>query len=201
MTKIGIFGGSFDPIHFGHVYLAIQAKDDAELDKIIFVPANLQPFKLDRKATEGKHRAEMIELAVQNYDDVLVSPYELNRDEISYTINTLNHFKKEFGSNTEIYFITGTDAFLKIDTWKNANEILSGYSFIIGSRPGYKDEELNAKIDKIKSEYGCNIILVNNTQIDISSTQLREKLKNGESVKDYINPKVERYIQENGIYK
>ena len=92
MTKIGIFGGSFDPIHFGHIYLAMQAKDEAELDRIIFVPANLQPFKLDRKATDGRHRAEMIELSVQNYDGAIVSPYELNRDEISYTVNTLNHF-------------------------------------------------------------------------------------------------------------
>lgn len=123
MTKIGIFGGSFDPIHFGHIYLAMQAKDEAELDRIIFVPANLQPFKLDRKATDGRRRAEMIELSVQNYDGAIVSPYELNRDEISYTVNTLNHFRDEFGNSAEIYFITGTDAFLKIDTWKNADEI------------------------------------------------------------------------------
>ncbi len=201
MTRIGIFGGSFDPIHFGHIYLAIQAKDEAELDRIIFVPANLQPFKLDRKATDGRHRAEMIELSLQNYDGAIVSAYELNKDEVSYTINTLNHFRDEFGNNAEIYFITGTDAFLKIDTWKNADEILSGYSFIIGSRPGYKDDELEMKIKEIKAEYGCDIIVVHNTQIDISSTELRKKLKNGESVKDYINPKVERYIQENGLYK
>ena len=201
MTKIGIFGGSFDPIHFGHIYLAMQAKDEAELDRIIFVPATLQPFKLDRKATDGRHRAEMIELSVQNYDGAIVSPYELNRDEVSYTVNTLRHFRDEFGNSAEIYFITGTDAFLKIDTWKNADEILSGYSFIIGSRPGYRDDELKAKIDELKSKYGCNIIVVHNTQIDVSSTELREKLKNGESVKDYINPKVERYIQENGLYK
>ena len=201
MTKIGIFGGSFDPIHFGHIYLAMQAKDEAELDRIIFVPANLQPFKLDRKATDGRRRAEMIELSVQNYDGAIVSPYELNRDEVSYTVNTLRHFRDEFGNSAEIYFITGTDAFLKIDTRKDADEILSGYSFIIGSRPGYKDDELKAKINELKSKYGCNIIVVHNTQIDVSSTELREKLKNGESVKDYINPKVERYIQENGLYK
>ena len=201
MHKTGIFGGSFDPVHYGHISLALAAKEEAGLDQVIFVPANLQPFKLEKKVTNGNHRYNMIKLAIKDCEGLSLSSFELDRQELSYTYSTLRHFRDIKDADDRIYFITGTDAFLKIDRWKNADEILSSYSFIIGSRPGYKEKEQGEKTAYIREKYGCDIIVVNNRQIDISSTELREKISAGLDISEYIASDVERYIKENGLYR
>lgn len=198
--KVGIFGGSFDPVHNGHVKLAVQAKDEAKLDKLIFVPAKLQPFKLDKKATDGAVRVEMLKLALRDYPELDVSSYELNRDEISYTVNTLHHFREIYGDDTEIFFLTGTDSFIKIHTWMRADEILSGFSLIVGSRPGYMEKELYEQKKSLEEKFGINIVIVNNEQVDVSSTEIREKAARGESLEGLADREVERYIRENRVY-
>lgn len=201
MTKVGIFGGSFDPIHYGHVYLAIKAKEELDLDRVIFIPAKLQPFKLDRTPADGMMRVEMIEASISHYDGATVSMYELNKDEISYTYNTLEYFQKELGEDAKLYFITGTDSLLTLDTWYMADEMLRKYNFIVGSRPGYKEAELEAKIAEITEKYGCEVIKIHNNQVDVSSSEIRERVKNSQSLDGLVNPKVERYINEHGLYR
>lgn len=200
MRRIGIFGGSFDPVHLGHVELGKDAKEQAGLDRLIFVPARLQPFKLDKKATEGFHRVNMLRLALKEYPELEVSEFELNKDDISYTINTLDHFKSIYGDDAEIFFLTGTDSFIKIHTWMRADEFLPRYSFIVGSRPGYMEEELRMQKQFIETEYGSKVIIINNTKVDVSSTEIRDRVLTGKSLAGLVDPEVERYIYDNGLY-
>lgn len=199
--KIGIFGGSFDPVHLGHTGLATDAVKQAGLDKVVFVPAKLQPFKLDKKLTSGDARMDMLRLATADMDNVEISSYELDAEGISYSYLTMRAMQEKYSKSARLYFITGTDAFLKLDTWMNAEELLTSYSYVIGTRPGYKQEELDAFIDKQRRKYGTEIININNTQIDVSSTEIRDMLRAGKSAAGLISGEVERYIRENGLYE
>ena len=201
MKKIGILGGTFDPVHLGHINLAIDAKAQAGLDKVIFVPAKLQPFKLDKNVTAGEHRLAMIKEAIDGIDGLEVSPYELEAEGISYTYLTVRAMKKRFGTDARLYFITGTDSFLKIETWKNAEELIRSCSYIIGTRPGYRKQELDICIERIRRDYNTEVINIDNTQFDISSTDIRKRLESGLPCSDLIPEKTERYITANGLYK
>lgn len=187
-------------MHNGHIGLAEDAMKLAGLDEVLLIPAKLQPFKLDKKMVSGEDRLEMIRLAVENIPGLIPCDYELRQEHISYTYKTLKGISEMESPDTEIYFITGTDAFLKIHLWMNAEELLSNYNFIIGSRPGYKDEELEQCIASIKKEYNTNIARVKNTLRDISSTEIRERLEAGQSLADLVPESVERYIIANGLY-
>lgn len=200
MRKIGILGGTFDPVHLGHIGLAKDAKELAGLDELVFIPAKLQPFKLDKKITSGEDRLAMLKLAADETSGLTVSSYELDSEGISYTYLTLRHMKELFGSDSKLYFITGTDAFLKIEYWKESRELLENYSFLIGSRPGYKEAELADCIDRIRRGYNTEIKNIKNTQLDISSTQIRERIKSGASAADLLPEKVEEYIKAKGLY-
>ena len=201
MKKIGILGGTFDPVHLGHINLAIDAKAQAGLDKVIFVPAKLQPFKLDKNVTAGEHRLAMIKEAIDGIDGLEVSPYELEAEGISYTYLTVRAMKKRFGTDARLYFITGTDSFLKIETWKNAEELIRSCSYIIGTRQGYRKQELDICIERIRRDYNTEVINIDNTQFDISSTEIRKRLESGLPCSDLIPEKTERYITANGLYK
>ena len=201
MKKIGIFGGSFDPVHNGHIGLAEDALKLVGLEEVLLIPAKLQPFKLDKKMVSGEHRLEMIRLAVEDIPGLVPCDYELKQEQISYTYKTLKAISEIYGPETEIYFITGTDSLLQIHRWKNADELLRNYNFIVGSRPGYKEDELAVCIDFLKEEYNTNVIKVDNTQFNISSTAIRQLLEAGDSLEGLMPEVVERYIIEHGLYK
>ena len=141
MKRIGILGGTFDPVHYGHIALAEDAVREANLDEVVMIPARIQPFKQDREYASGEDRFNMLALAAGKNDHVTVSRYELEQEGVSYTYLTLRHMQEFYGEDTRLFFITGTDSFLKIDTWRNAPELLTKYSYIIGTRPGYRQDE------------------------------------------------------------
>ena len=201
MRKIGILGGSFDPVHNGHIGLAVDAKKQLGLDEVLLIPAKLQPFKLDKKMVSGEQRLEMIRLAVENLPGITPCDYELQQEEISYTYKTLKAITEMEGPDTEVYFLTGTDSLLQIHRWKNADELLHNYNFVVGSRPGYKDEELKTCIEFLKKEYNTNVVKVDNNQLNISSTEIRERLVSGQGLGGLVPEVVERYILEHGLYK
>ena len=200
MKRIGLLGGTFDPVHYGHIGLAQDARRQAGLDKVLLIPAKLQPFKLDKEITCGRHRLAMVELAVAKDPGLEASDYELRQKEISYTYKTLRALSAQWGEETQICFITGTDAFLKIDRWKQAEEMLTKYSFAVGSRPGYKEAELNQCIEHLKSVYNTDIVKIQNRRRDISATEIRERLSRGASLSGLVPEQVERYIKINGLY-
>ena len=201
MRKIGILGGSFDPVHNGHIGLAADAKNQMGLDEVLLIPAKLQPFKLDKNMVSGQQRLEMIKLAVADKPGLTPCDYELQQEQISYTYKTLKAISEMEGPDTEIYFLTGTDSLLQIHRWKNADEMLRTYNFVVGSRPGYKDDELRECIEILKKEYNTNVTKVDNNQLNISSTDIRERLHSGQGLAGLVPEVVERYIIEHGLYK
>jgi nicotinate-nucleotide adenylyltransferase len=200
MKKIGIIGGTFDPVHYGHLILAEQARAEALLDQVIFMPAMVQPFKLNAKIAGGDHRYAMLREAIAGNPNFSVSTKELDSPEISYTINTLKECKAEFGADTELYFIIGTDAFLNLEKWYAAADLLEGFSFVIGTRPGYKEQELNLLVDRLKKQYGANIIEIHNSEVEISSTDIKNRIRGGKSIKYLLPEGVEEYIYKNKLY-
>lgn len=200
MKRIGIFGGTFDPVHNGHLSLAEDAAKQKSLEQVIFVPAKLQPFKLNKHVTAPEHRLAMVKAAIHGNPQFRISEYELRSPEISYTCNTLNWFKGELPAETELYFITGTDAFLNIYKWKNAEELLENYSFIVGSRPGYREEELIECIERFRKVYNTNITKIDNRRLDISATEIRQRRQQGREFGSFLPPEVERYIKQHGLY-
>lgn len=200
MKKVGILGGTFDPVHYGHLILAEQARSEASLNSVIFMPAMVQPFKLNIKSAEGDHRYAMLQEATAGNPQFSVSRKELDSPEISYTINTLEECRAEFGADREIYFIIGTDAFLSLEKWYAAKDLLEGFAFIIGTRPGYKEEERKALTTRLREQYGTKIVEIHNPEIEISSTDIKNRIREGKSIKYLVPERVEDYIYRNGLY-
>ena len=165
------------------------------------IPARIQPFKQDREYASGEDRFRMLALAAGKNDHITVSRYELEQEGVSYTYLTLRYMQEFFGEDTRLFFITGTDSFLKIDTWKNAPELLTKYFFIIGTRPGYRQEEYQEALRRITSAFRTEVISMNKTELDISATQIREMVAEGKDISGLLPPEVERYITEHGLYR
>ncbi len=201
MKRIGILGGTFDPVHYGHIALAEDAVREANLDEVVMIPARIQPFKQDREYASGEDRFNMLALAAGKNDHVTVSRYELEQEGVSYTYLTLRHMQEFFGEDTRLFFITGTDSFLKIDTWRNAEELLTKYSYIIGTRPGYRQDEYREALQRITDTYGTEVISMHKTELEISATQIRELVAAGKPIDDLVPPEVNRYIEEHGLYR
>lgn len=200
MKKIGIMGGSFDPCHRGHINLALDAARQADLTKVILMPARVQPFKIDTKTAGNNHRLNMLKAAVENIAELEVSDWEMRQEELSYTYLTMREAKRQAGDETQVFFISGTDSFLEISRWKNSEELISENRFIVGVRPGYRVDELEAEIKRLSELYGTEIIKIDNRRFHISSTEIRERLRDGKDISDLVTPGVERYIKENGLY-
>ncbi|HWQ79701.1 MAG TPA: nicotinate-nucleotide adenylyltransferase [Anaerovoracaceae bacterium] len=201
MKKIGILGGTFDPVHYGHLILAEQARAEVGLEQVIFMPAKVQPFKLNVKITGEEHRYAMLLEAIKGNAFFSVSRKELDTPGVSFTINTLQDLRAEFGVYTELCFIAGTDAFLSLENWYSAEDLLEGFTFIIGMRPGYKEQELKALITRMKAQYGTRIVEINNSEVEISSTDIKNRIREGKSIKYLLPESVEEYIHKNGLYR
>ena len=200
MRRIGILGGTFDPVHNGHIHLAEDAIREADLDEVVMIPAKIQPFKQDRKTASGEDRLQMIALAAGPDSHITVSRFELLQEGVSYTYLTLRHMREVYNGD-KLYFITGTDSLLKLDTWMNAEELLTNYAYIVGTRPGYRQDELEATMKNLRERFGTEIINLSRTQPDVSATEIRERLAKGQAVGDLVPEAVERYITEHGLYK
>ncbi|MBR0596653.1 nicotinate-nucleotide adenylyltransferase [Sinanaerobacter chloroacetimidivorans] len=200
MKKIGILGGTFDPVHYGHLILAEQARGEAGLDQVVFMPAMVQPFKLNTKIAEGHHRYAMLMKATAGNAGFAVSDLELTSAKVSYTIKTLQEYKSRLDENTTLYFIIGTDAFLSIDKWFSAEDLLKEYSFIVGTRPGYKEKELKEKVERFREIYDTQILQIKNSEVEISSSDIKDRIRKGKSIKYLLPEAVEDYIYQEKLY-
>lgn len=198
MCRVGIIGGTFDPIHLAHIYIAEEAKKKLNLDKVIFMPAGIQPLKTDKKVTEASLRLEMVQKAIEGKIGFEVSDYEIKKEGKSYTYKTLEHFYKEY---KDLYFITGADCLLDIDKWKEIEKIFSLCKFVVFTRPGYNNNELVNKKRFVEEKYNGDIILLEVLGIHISSTEIREKIINNEKVDDILPAVVLDIIKEKGLYR
>jgi nicotinate-nucleotide adenylyltransferase len=199
MKKIGVLGGSFDPVHLGHLSLAKDALVQGSLNQVIFMPVHRQPFKLDVKLASDDDRLAMLREAIKDSPGFTISDWEIKKQGVSYTYLTLRAIKDQ-NIDAKIYFITGTDTFLKINIWKNASELLEENNFIVGHRPGYREQELNECVSELKQKYEVDIKIINNTRLDISATEIRNIVARGGTISQLVPPEVERYIITHGLY-
>ncbi len=197
--SIGIFGGTFDPVHVGHLALAQSAMREVLLDKVVFVPNWIQPFKTGQAVTPGEDRLAMLEKALGPYPNMVIDEVELSHEKVSYTIDTMDYFRNA-NPNEDLYFLMGADAFFRIEEWKNASRLLREYGFVIGSRPGYEDHQLLVLIKEIQNKYGTRILMLENPLFDVSSTRLRGMAEKGEPLIGLVPRSVAEYIQENKVY-
>ena len=200
MKKIGVFGGTFDPIHLGHLYIAYEAKRKLGLDKILFIPSGNPPHKQLKKVTDSFYRYKMVEASIKNYEGFEVSDYEVKKHTLSYTFKTLEYLKTLY-ENSEIYFITGGDCLIDLETWTNVPRILELCKFVVFNRPGHSKEDFLNQKRIIENRYDKEILYLHLLNLEISSTMIRERVKENLSVEFFVPKDVNDMIKEFKLYR
>ncbi len=198
IRKIGIMGGTFDPIHYGHLLAADEARAAFGLSEVIFVPTGQPPHKASKKVTSAEDRFIMTELATVSCPFFSVSRVERDRNGTSYTIDTLRELKAMPEYNcAKFYFITGLDAVLDIVTWKNPEILMDMCQFVAVSRHGYTRK----RMEELPLEMQAKIIPLEIPLLAISSTELRERIRQNRSIRFMVPPAVEQYIMKKSLYQ
>lgn len=185
--RIGILGGTFDPVHNGHLYLAGEVSRKLKLSKIIFIPTYLPPHKQGAGIATARHRCNMLRLATRKRKRFQLSGIEIKRKGRSYSVQTLRQLKKRYGVRQELYFITGSDSLRY--RWKNLSEILRLCKFIVVKRPGFSMRDALS-----------HFITIDIKAMDIASTDIRKRVKRGCSIDKLVPRKVASYIKKHGLY-
>ncbi len=208
--KIGLFGGTFNPIHYGHLRGAEEVREHFALHKVIFIPSGIPPLKI-LNLKDKYHRLEMTKLAIESNPYFEVSDYEIKLDAPSYTINTVKFFKNLYQGHT-LWFIIGVDSFLELPKWYKHGELLKMIDFIVMSRPknltenyilescSLIGEKIEENVFQLKNS-DKKLYFINITPFSISSTLLREKIRKNESIKYLVPDKVISYIEANKLYR
>ncbi|MEJ2657847.1 MAG: nicotinate-nucleotide adenylyltransferase [Desulfobacterales bacterium] len=221
MKHIGLFGGTFNPVHLGHVRVIREVKTGFGLDEILIIPSALPPHKKPGNVINAEDRLEMIRLAFLKDPDFVISDVELKRQGPSYTIDTVRYFTSIFSKNTKLYLIVGLDAFLEIDTWRSYKDLFLLIPFIVMSRSvkgknseqtewkslgnylrcriseGYK---FSASQSAYVHEKQQPVFVFDVSRVDISSTTIREHIKKGISIKRLVPEVIEDFIKTKGLY-
>lgn len=200
LKNAGIMGGTFNPIHIGHLLAAQEAMEEFQLERIIFIPNRIPPHRQNEPGLlNGMLRYDMVNLAINSNPYFQASRIELDREEISYTYHTIRDLKEEY-PETDFSFITGVDSLLK-DPWVKLDELLGLLeNFIAVTRPGFDDSLLKNRITELDLSNGGNVKLLPIPKVGISSTMIRQRIKNGKSIKYMVPDPVESYIQKNNLY-
>lgn len=188
--RIGFCGGTFDPFHRGHLETILAVRGAMGWDRVIYIPAYQQPFKLDRSSASGYHRFAMAVLATRNDDALFVSPMELERGEVSYTVDTLEALHREY-PGAALDWIIGEDNVAGLPKWKDIDRIYQLARFVV----------LNRKSVEAGALAGPRVIYAKNEVVNISATEIRRRVREGESIDGFVDPLVARYIHHNGLYR
>jgi nicotinate-nucleotide adenylyltransferase len=195
--RFGIMGGTFDPIHYGHLAAAEEAKHRFALQKVIFIPCGQPPHKKDYQVTNAEHRLEMTRLAIEDNPEFEISRLEIDRPGPSYAIDTIAELRQSY-LDAEFYFITGADAILEILTWKQPQRLADMCELIAVSRPGY---DLAVFKEKIGNEIAPRVHLLDVPGVSISSTEIRCRVSQGTPVRYLLPEKVRTYIEKESLYR
>lgn len=198
--KVGILGGTFNPIHTGHLILAEHAYSEFDLDEILFIPTGVSYFKDPKIVADKKIRLDMTSAAIENNSHFALSTIETDRPGNSYTYETLEILKNQ-NPNTEYYLIAGADTLFQIDSWKNPDIIMKNAILLVSVREGQSLDELKAQANKLIDKYSADIRILECPYIDISSTAIRKRIAEGKSVKYMVADSTLEYIEKNGLYK
>ena len=203
--RIGICGGTFDPFHRGHLEPVLGARDVMQWDRVLYVPAHRQPFKRDQLSASGYHRFAMTVLATEERDELFVTSRELERGEISYTVDTLEQLRAESHDAT-LDWIIGDDNLPQLDAWKSLPRIFELANFAVLSRTGEPAKLVppahRHRITAAENRGKCGaIVFAGNATVPVSSTEIRRRVRAGEPIDAFVDPRVRRYIEHNRLYQ
>ena len=199
MKKIGIMGGTFSPIHIGHLMIAQRAYEEYHLDQIVFLPNGNPPHKAERQVLDASYRADMVRLAIQSHPQFAFSDIELNNDHFSYTSDTLAYFCSQ-DPEASYYFIVGADSLDYMYRWHEPQEIFSRATILAAPRANLDQEKMEEKILELEQKFQASIKLLHLPNVAISSEWIRKNVKEGYSIHYYVPNSVENYIKEHGLY-
>jgi nicotinate-nucleotide adenylyltransferase len=202
MKRIGILGGTFNPIHMGHLIMAKETCRHHHLSKIIFIPAYIPPHKYVKDLTEAHHRYEMIKAAISGKSKLEVSDLEIKREGRSYTIDTVQEILDHYGKDSEVFLIMGADSLNELELWKNIKKLSQLCHFVIINRPGFKTEASARLVEIIGSDNISDMerLRMEIAPVEISSTDIRKNLSGGIKIKGLVPECVEAYIKEHSLY-
>ena len=203
MRKIGIMGGTFDPVHNGHLMLADTAYRQFDLDQVWFLPNGNPPHKREENiGTDARHRSRMVALAIQGRDYCRLEEYEVRRREVSCSYQTLEHFREQYPED-EFYFIIGADSLFAIETWVHPERIFPACVILAACRDDHDTlEEMKVQIEHLKKVYPkARIQLLRSPLIPVSSSEIRRKIQAGLSIAEEVPEEVEAYIKEEELYE
>jgi nicotinate-nucleotide adenylyltransferase len=191
--KLGVFGGTFDPVHHGHLIVAEYVRERVGLDRVLFVPTMISPHKVDAAMTSAAHRLAMLREGVKSNPFFVVSDMEIERGGISYTVDTLRAMGAE-NATDEFFLLIGADNLTEFRTWKDPGEIVKRAKLVVMSRPGFAGASTDASIPK-------DVIQCPVPSIDISATEIRRRVQNGLTISYLVPPSVSRYIDRHRLYR
>jgi len=198
--KLGVLGGTFDPIHNGHLAVADEVRKRLELDEILFVPAGQPWLKAGKPLTEAEHRMEMVRLAIADRPYYKLSTMEIDREGPSYTVDTMSELKNQRADEDELFFILGWDSLAELPEWREPERIIRLCQLVAVPRPGYPRPDLKVLESSIP---GLNerVTVLDKPTVDISASDIRERVGKGLSISGLVPDAVARYIRENGLYR
>lgn len=197
----GIMGGTFNPIHYGHLLMCEAIREEFGLKKILFIPAQNPPHKSLDGVLEGTDRLNMVKLAIEGNPFFDVSTLELERSGLSYTVDTLKLLKEALGEDEQLLLIIGADSLVQLPSWKAFRGILELAALIVAKRPDTLNHELEWSAHALRNYYGAKLFISEAPAYDFSSTAIRERIKNGLSIHYMVPEKVEHYIRINRLYR
>jgi nicotinate-nucleotide adenylyltransferase len=192
-VNIGVFGGTFDPPHTGHIVVAEQVRQQMNLEKIILVPCAIPPHKRERQISPGAHRLEMLRLAVKNHPGLDISTYELDRGGVSYTVDTLTELRRRM-PDASLFLLVGMDNIVDFATWRDPDRILRLAHLVVMTRPGFPVE--SGMFDGKSNVSVCEV-----TAVDVSSSEIRRRVSRGEGIHGLVPDPVEQYIRHHRLYR
>ncbi|MBR5943421.1 MAG: nicotinate-nucleotide adenylyltransferase [Lachnospiraceae bacterium] len=200
MRKIGILGGTFNPIHFAHINLALKAYEEYELDEVLFIPSGISYMKKDMDILDAKTRCELVSLAINDYPFFKLDTIEVDRAGNSYTFETLLKLKER--EEAAYYYIVGADTLFMIEKWKEPKQVFDLSVLLVAVRDEYDKKAVLEKIAELENKYNARISIIHGMNaLDISSTKIRDALKRGKSIDEYVPKKEGQYILERGLFQ
>jgi nicotinate-nucleotide adenylyltransferase len=206
--RIGIVGGTFDPFHRGHLDPVLAVCEKLQWDRVLYIPAWRQPFKTDRDSAPGPHRFAMTALAIRDHDALYISPIELERGGVSYSVDTLEELHRQY-AGAEFDWIIGDDNLADLDRWKDPERLYKLARFVVLTRTGVgcrvsgvgEAETVSPTPDSRLPTPRPTIVFAHNTTVPVSSTEIRRRIRAGEPIDAFVDPLVSRYIHHYGLYK
>lgn len=196
--RLGVFGGTFDPVHHGHLVAAEEVRYRLRLDKVLFVPAGMPPHKLDHDITPTRHRVAMLELAIASNPGFALSRVDIDRHGPCYTVDTLALLHEEYGPGAELFFLMGMDSLADILTWKDPERLIRLAHIVVVGRPGFQADV--DELDKVLPGAAERICIVDTPLMEVSSSDIRQRVREGAPIRYQVPEAVEAYIRAHRLY-